>query len=463
MKPSLAKSTKTRKLIPASLACLYFILINLLIFHTSVYAADTPDSTASDTAEKSSAPPPMPSPLTLEAVLQIAGETHPDLVLARADIALQNAKLLQVDSAYGLRAFVIGEARYIEPSPIAFDQSQNDSVLRLVAEKRLYDFGRTGNAEEAAKAEIQGSEWWYKDARNQYRLAVVESFFNVLLADLRFIRDNEAMSVAFIAYDRAQDRNELGQRSDIDLLEAQSHYQSVRRQLYSSRSLQRSTRSRLANILNRPGELVAEIAEPALTDHTRKIPEVEELQEQAKMNNPVLNGLRKQKQAADERVASARAGYMPVLDGVVRINDYARLVGSYNRYDITLRLNVPLLSGGVVKANVAKENAALTAVKAKLRAAEMDILQAVLENWQLLDTLRIQREEMEALLDFRDLYLDRSRALYELEVKTDLGDSMVQVSDARLNYMETLFKISLVWARLDALLGKEIYPIGEIQ
>lgn len=404
---------------------------------------------------------PLPSPLTLEYVMQNVGQTHPDLLQAQSQIDLHNASLLQAESAYGLRAYVLGEARYIEPSPIAPDPNQEDHRVRLVAEKRLYDFGRTANAEQAARSDVKSSEWLYENARNQYRINVMEAFFNVLLADLQFIRNNEAMSGAFINYDRIRMRNEMGQRSDIELLEAQSQYQSVRRNLYASQASQRSTRSRLANILHRPGELVAEIVEPENLEVNKPLPEVEELQAVALTNNPVIKALRAQVEAAEKRLYSARAGYWPTIDGAAQVADYERLGGNYNDWEVSLIVNVPLLTGGTINAQVTRQQAELIRFKAKLEKAQMDVQQAVLENWQLLDTLRIEREETQALLDYRDLYLDRSRALYEMEVKTDLGDSMVQVSEARLRLAKAKFSTVLAWARLDALLGKEVYGVKE--
>ncbi|MCG6970435.1 MAG: TolC family protein [Gammaproteobacteria bacterium] len=404
---------------------------------------------------------PLPTPLTLHAAMQAVDQTHPDLIVAQSRIELSNAQLMQADSAYGFRAFILGEARYIEPSRIAFDQSQNDSRIALVAQKRLYDFGRTANAEKAALAEVQSSKSLYQNALNQYRIAVLESFFKVLLADLQFIRDNEAMSIAFVNYDRTQMRNELGQRSDIELFESQSEYQRVRRQLYTSRSMQRNTRSQLANVLNRPGELVADIMEPELPEINRPLPEVEALQEKALADNPMLIALRAQVEAAEKRMASARAGYRPTLAGEALVSEQNRTTGNYNEWEASLILNVPLLNGGKVKADVAQQQAELIRLKAELRKAEMDVQQAVLENWQLLDTLKVEREEMKALLDYRDLYLDRSRALYEMEVKTDLGDSMVEVSEARLKMAKAKFNTALTWARLDALIGNEVYAVEE--
>lgn len=403
----------------------------------------------------------MPSPLTLDYVMSNLPQTHPDLVVAQSRIDLDNSKLLQAESVYGLRAYFLGEARYIDPSVIALDQSHNDSRARLIAGKRLYDFGRTANEEKAALSDVKSSQWLYKNALNQYRIDVLESFFNVLLADLQYIRDNEAMSIAYVDYDRIKKRKEVGQRSDIQVLEAQSHYQTVRRQLYASRSTQRNTRSKLANILNRPGDLVAEIAEPDLSLINRPLPEVETLQTQALKNNPVLIALRSQVEAAEKRVAAARAGSRPTIDGTAEAGKFSRKMGSYNEWEASLILNVPLLNGGKVKAEVALQQAELMRLNAKLKKTEMDVQQAVLDNWQMLDTLKAESEEMKALMDYRDLYLDRSRALYEMEVKTDLGDSMVQISDARLKIAKTKYNTALTWARLDALLGNEVYAVKE--
>jgi outer membrane protein TolC len=201
--------------------------------------------------------------------------------------------------------------------------------------------------------------------------------------------------------------------------------------------------------------------EPELPEINRPLPEVEALQEKALADNPMLIALRAQVEAAEKRMASARAGYRPTLAGEALVSEQNRTTGNYNEWEASLILNVPLLNGGKVKADVAQQQAELIRLKAELRKAEMDVQQAVLENWQLLDTLKVEREEMKALLDYRDLYLDRSRALYEMEVKTDLGDSMVEVSEARLKMAKAKFNTALTWARLDALIGNEVYAVEE--
>ena len=58
--------------------------------------------------------------------------------------------------------------------------------------------------------------------------------------------------------------------------------------------------------------------------------------------------------------------------------------------------------------------------------------------------------------DFRDLYLERSRALYDLELSTDLGDAMTQIADLHLQRARNEFEILLVRAKLKALAGQPL-------
>ena len=79
--------------------------------------------------------------------------------------------------------------------------------------------------------------------------------------------------------------------------------------------------------------------------------------------------------------------------------------------------------------------------------------QVALEQLLSIDLLEAQQRENSVQIDYRDLYLDRSRTLYELEVKADLGDAMTNQTTARLRQMETDYQLLMSWAVLDALQG----------
>lgn len=403
------------------------------------------------------APPSIPDPLTLDQALAIADSSqHPQLQLAESELERAQAVRDGVDASDNWHADLEGRLQWVDPSPRLADQGRQDHKIGILLSKKLYDFGRTESALAAADADILGSRLLYLDEQSQYRIEVMEAFFNVLLSDLAYARDNEAMATAYVAFDRQRDRLEQGKISDIQVLESETQYQQARSQRYASDVSRRSTRARLALLLNRPGALPATVVRPDLPHLDRKLPEVEQLQEIAQANNPQLQALRHRVEAARERLQAARAGRKPVVTGQMEAADYSRELGSSDRLRAGVTVRVPLYTGGAVAAEVARQQAEMKRAAALRAQREMDVRQAVLDLWQRIYVLRAQRDRARTEIDYRDLYLDRSRALYELDVRTDLGDSMVKFSAARYDSAQADFQLALAFAQMEALLGQPI-------
>lgn len=399
----------------------------------------------------------MPETITLEFALQQADSSHPELEQARAAIELAESERLDAEALTGTNVSIDARLLYVEPNSIAPDQSHNDSSISLLASKNLYDFGRSAAAEQAANAAVQGEQKNLIDVRNQRRLEIMQRYFDTLLADLEYLRDNEDMAVAYINFDKARDRRELGQLSDIEVLDAQNRYEQVRLKRYRSEASQRRTRARLALAMNRPNQLPAGLQTPELPSLQRKRPDIEVLQEQARKNHPLLHAAKAHIQAAQARVDEAHAIDNPVLSGELEASDYHRSFGSRDDVRVGLRLNIPLSTGGKDQAEIAKQRAKLRLARAHYTEQQRKLEQAVLETWLELGSLKAQLDQATAQLNYSELYLDQRRALYELEAKANLGDAMVQISEAQRYMAETRFKTAMAWARLDALLGKTVY------
>jgi len=78
-----------------------------------------------------------------------------------------------------------------------------------------------------------------------------------------------------------------------------------------------------------------------------------------------------------------------------------------------------------------------------------------LELWQKIQQLKLEIQGRSIEQDYRDKYLDRSRAEYELEFKTDLGDSMVLYSRSSSERLQALYAFELAYQRLTALVGAD--------
>jgi hypothetical protein len=80
-----------------------------------------------------------------------------------------------------------------------------------------------------------------------------------------------------------------------------------------------------------------------------------------------------------------------------------------------------------------------------------------LELMTLIDRLRVnQVARIAAGVEetYRSAYQDRSRSLYEMEVKADLGDAQAQVAEALWKSAKVEFENAILWSKLDALLGR---------
>lgn len=396
---------------------------------------------------------PLPEPLTLEYALSLIDEGHPDLLVEQAEQASLAAQLQGIDASNALNISVEGRARWVDPPTIDNGDPTEDHKLSLYVRKPLYDFGRTDALRRAAQHASLGREQRYQAVRDKRRIAIMQAFFDVLLSDMEYARDNEALAVAYIVLDRLRDRQELGQASDIAVLEKEAEYQRVRYQLAQSEASQRATRARLANLLNRPGMLPSNLRRPQLDYQQRKLPEFEMLVEKAMQKNSEILALQAELVAAQQRIEAARADQLPRLDGELEASAYSRELGSYDRWRAGVTLQVPIYSGGRVDAAVASQRAQQYAVQARLDKARFDLRQSVLELWLELQNLRLQQDKANSEQDFRELYLDRSRANYEMEFTADLGDAMVRLSEAQLGLAQTEYQLAIAWERLDALTG----------
>jgi len=400
----------------------------------------------------------LPEPLTLEDALRLAGADHPAIALSQARLAQLQAEAARTEAQDEVNVGASLEARVVDPPSSSDNQSHNDSRAILFARKRLYDFGHTRALEDAAAASVTGGELLATADRQRHRLAIMQAFFDVLLADLEFARDNEAMAVAYVQADRYRDRNELGQLSDIELLQQESRYQEYRMRRARAQSRQRITRALLAQLLDRPDELSSTLIVPDLGANNRALPEHSKLVEQALAANPKMLSLRADLEAARLQVEAQRTGKRPVLSGALQAAANERNVGSRNPLEAELRLEIPLYDGNRVNAEVARAQAEVYRLTAELRQLEYELRQRVLEIGLDIQTLLTQQQQVEIFTQSRSLNFDRAQAEYELELKTDFGDALVGQSESALLRARTEFALAMNWARLAAITGEPYSP-----
>jgi outer membrane protein TolC len=397
--------------------------------------------------------------LTLAAALATADDPHPDLRAAEADLAAAQADVRGAAARQDLSVNFEGVLRRGR-STVGTDQWSADNSARIVARKNLYDFSRTESAVGAAQAEVAASESALLDTRDQRRLEIMTRYFDVLLADQQYAADNEFMAVAYVSMDNARDRVEVGQLSRPEFAVLEARYQDLREKRNASLARQRVTRALLANALNRPGVLASELEEPKLPDNIVKLPDYETLLPWVLAHNPRVRAQQQLLAAEQLRLAGLRKEYAPSLDAEVAAADYSRTSITRDSLSAGLILTWPIYQGGRVDARIGREQAQFQKLQAGADKLNFELSQTLLET--LLEIQQLHgsgRPAAQAQISYRDIALDRSRAEYELELKTNLGDSMAQTMTAAQRARTVEYRIAIALARLQALAGK---PLADI-
>lgn len=399
------------------------------------------------------------APLTLEEALIAAAAPHPDWRMAEAELAAARADRDQAGSRQDFALYLDGALRTGRRPD---GEWKPDNVVRIVARKPLFDFGRTEGAVSAADREVNAREAVLVSVESLRRLDIMARFFDVLLADMQYAADNEFMAVAYVSRDNAEDRVEVGQMSRPEFLKLEADYQDIRERRNASLQRVRAARQRLAHALNRPGQLPVELAQPALKDNARTVPDYDTLLPWVLANNPRLRALDAQIAAADARIASVRSDNRPSLDAEVLGAGYSRESTTRDEISAGLVLTVPLYQGARVDSREARERALRQRLQAEREKAQFELADTLLASLQEVEWLRdTGRAAADKQIEYRDWALERARAEYELEMKTTLGTSMAETQLAQLRRKQVEYRLALALARIEALSGGRLPPSGD--
>lgn len=400
---------------------------------------------------------PLPEPLTFEVALNTArNPAHFDLVQIEQQLIALRAELGVKQGEYGFSVDLIGRFREVGTSKFALPgDDDGDNAASLVVSKPLYDFGLQNSRESYLTLQLQALEFQKQMLIERRRLEIMEKYFAVLNADNDFISENEALAIGFIRYDNAVEDQELGLVSEIEVLRLQSAYEVIRQQRSLAVHQQRLTRAMLAEAMGYPNQLSSDLEIPGINSQ-RSLPEdIEVSVARALIHSPESRLANANARAAQAAIGIAESSNNPSLDLELEISRYERESRLRDDWRASLYFEFPLYSGA------SADKVDLAQAKHRIALASQQQLQShlrleVLEIWQQLQQLqlKIQGESIEQ--DYREIYLDRSRAEYELEFKTDLGDSMVLYSRSNSQRLRTLYAFELAYQRLTALTGGDI-------
>lgn len=398
---------------------------------------------------------PLPSPLSLSKALTLVNTSHPDLLLADANLAYAVSEREGVNSTNDIDVYF--EIAPYSSSPSTRDQFTNDSYLRFSATKTIYDFGYSDYLEDSADEAIKSQELNASAARNKKYISIMRHYFDVILSDLHFAAVDEEMTSLYVKYDKLRERHSLGMVSDVELAESESVYRELADKRKSAEIEQQASRQRLAIALNRPDDIPGDLLRPELPQLDRTIPELSELLDEAFKNNLTLTAMEHAMLADKAALKATQQQYGPTLAAGLELNEYQRKLPGKNDASIGVTLRIPLLNGGRSQAEVARATAKLSASQANYDLAKYTLRQKLSDLIRRLELLKYKRSTDEIRLDSSALSMEKSRGRYELEMQTTLGNSMAKYTNAEWLSARNDFDMATTWAQIEILAGKKLY------
>ena len=409
--------------------------------------------------------PAIPEPLTLVDALTIARDQPLLQLHHRATIELGEARVAATRASLDYRIGLVLEPRTVAKGSALTSGLVSDGRYSLSLTTTLSDFGQSESRHRAANAQLASDKAMFHVLQDARHIDVMERFFSVLLADLHFYAQDEKMTMAFLRFKRARERRErFDAYSTVEVQARESDYQAQRvRRLQSDLARQR-TRHYLAVAMGRSNSRSRDLVRPNLADYNdRPLPDYQVLLSEALHANPALRGARVRVEAATQSLLLSQRVDRPRLTGELSFQHYDHFTGfSRDRVRALLQLRVPLVS---VEAHERLAHIERAAHLASLEAELIEETHRVqLQLTTLIDKLRINqvaRIAAEVEETYRSAYQDRSRSLYEMEVKADLGDAQAQVAEALWKSAKVEFENVILWSKLDALLGRPMLLDGK--
>ena len=369
------------------------------------------------------------------------------------------AELDLVSSAFDPTIDLYLRGERVDRAMEGLEHSRDDSSATLRIVQDLFDFGSRSEMKKARSVGLQRARKQLDQELQKNRLLILQRYLEVLLADLDYGVKNEEMTVDFLRFSRLQEGyTDFGTYTQVEVLESQAKYQAAFVIRQKANYERQASRRRLANAMGLEDYVPRDLTLPDLSEFLeRELPEYNDLLAKVLDANPELEIAKLQVQEAIHTAGSREAKFKPSVQGIIEGKKWQQPIGTRDEATVAIELRVPLYAGSEKRVTQQRNRIAVEQSYANLTSIEFDLRETTLQLWLELNELSTSSVAADVATEYRDYYLDRSRTLYELEVKSDLGDAQAKLLGALRDKSQVDFQTVLVWTQLDLLMGKQVF------
>jgi outer membrane protein TolC len=385
--------------------------------------------------------------LRLEPLVQEAIARNPKIAAARERHSALKEKIPQ---AGALEDPMLGLG--VVNLPNNFDFNQEDMTAKEVSVSQKFQFpGKRGLSEEAAAKEADAGAAEADDVANQVAKEVKTAYYDLshVYRAMEVTQRNKSLLEELSKI--TQTRYSLGQAIQEDVIRNQVEISKMLDDLIMLEQKKRALTARLNYLLNRPPN--SPLGRPAEVDF-RPVPlSIEELQQQAMANNPMLRALKQDIAARGKNVDLARRDYLP--DFSLKFA-YGQRDDRLDMYTGMVEMNLPIFYKSKQERKVAEAYADVRSAQAKYDGAQNEIFYMIADMGSMAQRLERKIELYRTgIIPQSRLQIDTALSAYMVN-KADfmtLLDSRMRLYRYELDYHEALTEYEKSLAALEAAVG----------
>ncbi len=393
----------------------------------------------------------LPNPLTLGDALKLTKNQNLDEQQQHINISLDRVKLDSYQDAYKPKVDLdLQLARRANEN-----SGTNNSHAFVKINQVLFD-QNTNIGQNTARSNLESTQFQLQQLKKDKTTQVMRAFFDVILSDMRYETVLERLAISAIREGRVKDDFDTKDASEVELLEKQTQTQLDVSKRIEAESLQITTRAKLAQLLNityenRPDDLVR----PNLKHFfENELGEFEIWQKKILNSNPDLDELERELVSLKQQINSEKNNKEIVISSNARLGEQAYQRDKNGKWRVGLNFVMPLGQSYSQKRKITELSLKIKQKKLSIDQLKQNLNQRALSLWLELKTLKQLQKALTVELDYRDLYLERARANYEMEIKSDIGHAMTNLTDSEWKLAKNEFNYVVTLTQLRQLAGE---------
>ncbi|OGW35915.1 MAG: hypothetical protein A2X58_12150 [Nitrospirae bacterium GWC2_56_14] len=408
-----------------------------------------------------------PNKLTLQNCIETALKNQPAIRSARENVNAGEGRVAQAASPYlpQIRA----STGYSESHSLggAFGDSITKSyTTSLSVDQTLYDFGRTGNALDAARLGTRSLEFDEQRVVRETVLNVKQAYYALLAAKQLVLVAQKTIEQAESHFRQAEAFFQSGSKPRYDVTRTEVEVNNAKLGMINASNTVRLRTIGLYNAMGIDPERDIDIED--ILSSPIAIPTMEQALAESVKNRPEMLKAEADIQAAQARVKAAESNYLPTLSAngaynwahgtsEMGLGPFGTQKGDIqNSWNAGILLSLPLFEGGLTKGRVSETRANLHSLEAQGRSYRQLILIELNQAYADIESAAARISVMELSVKKAQESLELAQGRYEAGVGPyiEVTDAQVASVNAEIDRVQALYDYQLAAARLFKAMGR---------